>query len=352
MSRLAPLRRRIKTLLVLSSSLLAQPASATLEMLFRGTEDQNVVYWHFSGCVQIFTPTEFGPLNDESWLYPKGVGWAFFTDDGTGTDIVKKGTGTTMSNNSQFRWIIKDSVGNVVETIEVPIVGWLILKSTQAIEPRTAPYTVPNLEAGQKLCLEGSGSFELNDDSINNSPNTLSTVFRTGLRYRATNGGELVQTMIIYPEKEGRANYASYRENSFGNQAGGERGDPTSDFDRDGSSNLLEYATATDASKAGPQGVSMHREGDKVCIEFKMRTDDPSLNYELEYGSSLGGLSLGEEQSAQLIWTGTILRIGGEDVPLELVRFSTTEPGIRLVRICYTGKEPFFFMRLRVTRSP
>lgn len=150
--RLRALFRGVVGVIATLITLVAAPvANARLNMVFTGVEGSNQIYWHFSGCVTVDTATTFGPLNDAAWLYPDGtVGWSFFFNTGTGDDLVKKSANTTLVSAQEYRWVIRDSSGSVLQIIPVQITSWWINLNGQAIEPRTQPYTVPNLEVGQQ----------------------------------------------------------------------------------------------------------------------------------------------------------------------------------------------------------
>lgn len=319
-------------------------ANARLNMVFTGVEGENQIYWHFSGCLTVDTATTYGPLNDTAWLYPDGSpGWDFFFNNGTGEDLVLKGVNTELVAPQSFRWVIKDSSGTVLETIEVPITGWLVLTFTQSIHPQTAPYTVPNLEVGQQICLEGSGSFTLGTDSLSGLPNQVAEVFEEGFRDRQANGGMLRQTVRIIPDANA-TDYTAFQSSAFGGETDPLKVGPLADFDLDGLQNLLEFACGSSATFPTPHTEVLKgtRLGDMNCFEFVIRSDAPNLSYQLEYGEVLTW-----SRSVDVVWDGTYISVGGRNWEVE----EGTPLGDGTVRVvlCFTEDVKLFFARLKVT---
>lgn len=325
-------------------------ANAQLKMVFAGVEGENKVYWDFSGCVTFENATLFGPLNDTSWLYPsEDTGWKFFSNDGTGDDLVIKSVNITLSGPQQYKWIIKDADGTILHTIVIPITGWAFFPSYQSIEPRMGPYTVPNLEMGQQLCIEGSGSFTLDYDFIMDVPNNIETALNHGYRDRLTNGGILRQMVRIIPSGQAE-DYTAYQSSAFGGETDPSKIGPLADFDFDGSKNLLEFAIASDATVPDRQAFSAFWDDSSgvICIVFKMRANAPHLSYTIEYGQALMNMD-----TTQVLWDGQEVTLSNSSSPLTVVNVANPGTGILTVTMCYGAPEgvSLSFARLKVSEA-
>jgi hypothetical protein len=122
----------------------------------------------------------------------------------------------------------------------------------------------------------------------------------------------------------------SWRQTYFGTTANTGDAADTADFDGDGLSNLLEYATGSNPTVPGPSPVVVGRSGNFLTLTFN-RINDPLLTYTIEESSDLaaGFTSTGTVYSGTADDTVTYT----DDVPLDT-------PGTRR------------FLRLQVTYGP
>ncbi|MGJ8695702.1 MAG: hypothetical protein ACSHYF_05245 [Verrucomicrobiaceae bacterium] len=340
-----------RSVLLLHCSLL-QFTYADLELSFEGEADKEFVTWTASGCLTIATDTSFGPLNDTSLLYPNGgPGWTFFSDTGFGENLVKKNASTTVEAGGSFNWIIKDSQGTEIQTITVPITGWLISQLYQSIEPRTAPYTVPNLEIGQQLCWEGTGTFMINPDPPNNESNTLNTVFREGTKQRDANGGLIKQT-VKFLSGMPPYSYEEFQATAFPPDADPEKIRPSDDYDGDGISNYYEYATDTSPTFKNKSQFVVGEILGTPCFQFWIRLDDPNIAYTIKYSDTLlqfesTGLTINLDQNPDIDIKAT-----NPSAPFTfIVQNPDMAEEFRHVTVCYNGTSKKLFAVLEIAKA-
>ena len=118
----------------------------------------------------------------------------------------------------------------------------------------------------------------------------------------------------------------------------------SSDFDKDGMNNLLEYAFGTDPKTSGPSAISSHADASKAQITFPCDTARTDLTYIVEFSPSL----------ASSPWTLLAESKGGASTRTLApgVTVADRGAGLRSVSVTINGPDligPLGFMRIRVT---
>lgn len=140
------------------------------------------------------------------------------------------------------------------------------------------------------------------------------------------------------------SSYETYQMTKFGGETDPNKVGPEADFDEDGRSNFFEYATMGDPEKADSFTFEKLRGG---VLKFKIRTDDPTLTFSIEYSETLLDFT-----STKIYEDDDGFHAEMPDVPFILSKDdSNSGPDYACVKLLPINSRERIFVRLKVTQN-
>ncbi|MBK8038654.1 MAG: autotransporter-associated beta strand repeat-containing protein [Verrucomicrobiaceae bacterium] len=197
----------------------------------------------------------------------------------------------------------------------------LTINFTHAMLPAVNPGTAPAATVGSDIPLTSSTTNALSSTwSLISGPGPIWLINPTTLKFSAPGSyvlrlsatnthGESSRTLSVTVTGSAMTPIEIWRQNSFGNHVNSGNGLDTADTDGDGSTNLLEYATAMNPVTGDPVPMSAEKVGSVLDYTYTKNKSATDVTFTVEWSDDFTTWSTVGVSSAVLSDNGTIQQI-------------------------------------------